>query len=117
MRTLPDNRVIVGGEDADFVNPARRDSLITQKTLVLKQKFIKLFPEIPLKVEYSWAGTFGETRDGLPYIGTPARMPNVYFALGYGGNGITYSLIAAEIIRDDFRGKQHVARDIFRFGR
>lgn len=117
LRTLPDNRIIVGGEDEDFVNPKRRDSLICKKTLVLTQKFQKLFPDIPLKVEYSWAGTFGETKDGLPYIGTPAHMPHVYFALGYGGNGITYSLIAAEIIRDDFFGKKNPAREIFRFGR
>ena len=64
-----------------------------------------------------WAGTFGETKDGLAYIGAHPRLPHAYFALGYGGNGITYSLIAAEIIRDDILGRKNPAAKIFAFGR
>jgi glycine/D-amino acid oxidase-like deaminating enzyme len=75
----------------------------------LEWKFKKLFPRLPLTVEYFWTGTFGKTKDGLPYIGTPFRMPHVHFALGYGGNGITYSLTVAEIIRDDFFGRKNPA--------
>jgi glycine/D-amino acid oxidase-like deaminating enzyme len=43
--------------------------------------------------------------------------PNGYFALGYGGNGMTYSLIAAEIIRDIYTGRPNRDVDIFRFDR
>jgi glycine/D-amino acid oxidase-like deaminating enzyme len=117
LRTLPDRRIIVGGEDEPFVNPTRRDSLIGQKERTLIQKFERLFPNAKIKVAYSWAGTFGETKDGLPYIGCSPGKPHVYFALGYGGNGITYSLIAAEIIRDDFLGKPNQDATIFRFNR
>jgi glycine/D-amino acid oxidase-like deaminating enzyme len=70
-----------------------------------------------LEVAYSWAGTFGETRDGLAYIGKNRGMPHAYFALGYGGNGITYSLIAAEIIRDDFLGRRNPDARLFKFER
>jgi glycine/D-amino acid oxidase-like deaminating enzyme len=117
MRTLPDGRIIVGGEDEPFVNPARRDGLITQKTRILVEKFRRLFPDIKMEVAYAWAGTFGGTKDGLPYIGTPREAPHTYFALGYGGNGITYSLIAGEIIRDAFLGRRNRDAAIFRFGR
>lgn len=117
MRTVSDGRIIVGGEDEEFVNPKRRDELIGQKTSILKRKFERLFPDIRLDVAYSWAGTFGETKDGLPYIGAPRTNPHVYFALGYGGNGITYSLIAAEIIRDKFLDRANSDAAIFRFGR
>ena len=64
-----------------------------------------------------WAGTFGETKDGLAYIGATPEFPNAYFALGYGGNGIVYSLIAAEIIRDAFLGQPNPQHELFSFDR
>lgn len=117
LRTTPDNRIIVGGEDEDFVNPTRRDALIPRKTRTLVRKFKALFPDVKLDVAYSWSGTFGETKDGLAYIGKNPCLPHAYFALGYGGNGITYSVIAAEIIRDDFLGRRNPDAPLFRFGR
>jgi len=117
LRTTSDGRIIVGGEDEDFVNAKRRDALISQKTRTLVKKFGRLFPHLPLEVAYAWAGTFGETKDALPYIGVHPRLPHTYFALGYGGNGITFSLIAAEIIRDGFLGKKNPDAHVFRFGR
>lgn len=117
LRTTPEGRIIVGGEDEDFVNAKRRDSLISTKSRTLVKKFNKLFPDVKLEVAYTWAGTFGETKDGLPYIGIHPRYPHAYFALGYGGNGITFSVIAAEIIRDQFMGQPNPDARIFRFGR
>lgn len=117
LRTTGEGRVIVGGEDADFVNAKRRDTLISQKTRTLVKKFGRLFPDVPLEVAYAWAGTFGQTKDGLAYIGVQPRYPHTYVALGYGGNGITFSLIAAEIIRDSFLGRANRDTHIFRFSR
>ncbi len=117
LRTTPDGRVIVGGEDEDFVNAKHRDVLISAKSRTLVKKFNKLFPDVSLEVAYTWAGTFGETKDGLPYIGVHLRHPHAYFALGYGGNGITFSVIAAEIIRDLFLGRENDVAQIFRFAR
>jgi glycine/D-amino acid oxidase-like deaminating enzyme len=117
LRTTAEGRVIVGGEDEDFVNAKCRDALISQKTRTLVKKFGRLFPDQPLEVAYAWAGTFGETKAGLAYIGVHPRFPHACFALGYGGNGITFSLIAAEVIRDGFLGKKNPDAHIFRFGR
>ncbi|MEP7191022.1 MAG: FAD-binding oxidoreductase, partial [Roseiflexaceae bacterium] len=83
----------------------------------LVKRFRELFPAIDLEVAYYWAGTFGETTDGLAYIGETSEFPNGYFALGYGGNGITYSVIAAEIIRDIYTGRPNRDAEIFRFDR
>ena len=117
LRTTREGRVIVGGEDEDFVNAKQRDALISQKTRTLVKKFARLFPEVKLEVAYAWAGTFATTKDGLAYLGAHPRFPHAYFALGYGGNGITFSLIAAELIRDDFLGRKNRDASIFRFGR
>lgn len=117
MRTTAEGRVIVGGEDDNFVNAKRRDALISQRTRTLVKKFSRLFPKLPLEVAYAWAGTFGTTKDGLAYIGVNPRFMHAYFALGYGGNGITFSLIAAEIIRDHFLARKNRDARLFRFGR
>lgn len=117
MRTTPDNRIIVGGRDEDFYSPPKRDVLIAAKTKKLTNDFRKVFPHINLLPEFSWTGTFGSTKDGLPFIGSYKKLPNSYFALGFGGNGITFSLIAAEIIADLITKKKNTDASIFSFDR
>lgn len=117
MRTTPDGRVLVGGRDENFHDSKKRDKLITKKAKQLSGDIDKIFPELNFKSEFSWVGTFGSTKDGLPFIGIYDKMPNSYFALGFGGNGITFSLIAAEIITDLILGKKNEDAAIFSFDR
>ncbi len=118
LRTTTDRRVLAGGRDEPFRDPRRRDRLLTGKTRGLARDFEKMFPALaPLRVDFSWAGTFAETRDGLPYIGTVPERPNTYFGLGFGGNGVTFSQIAARIIRDAVLGKRNPDARIFSFER
>jgi glycine/D-amino acid oxidase-like deaminating enzyme len=100
LRTTRDHRVIMGGGDEPFRDPVARDRLLPRKVAALRRRFARFFPRIPLEVATAWAGTFGKTPDGLPFIGGHPAAPRTWFALGYGGNGITYSLLAAELFRD-----------------
>ena len=104
---------MVGGEDEDFVNPTRRDKIIPIKANLLLRKLRKLFPRMELEIGYSWAGTFGETDDSLPYIGEVPEFPNAYFALCYGANGTNFALLGAELIRDMYLGKLRSKRKYF----
>jgi glycine/D-amino acid oxidase-like deaminating enzyme len=117
LRTTPDGRAIIGGQDDSFHSPLKRDRSVERKSKKLADRFRAMFPAIDLEVAYSWAGTFGETKDGLAYIGATAEVPNAYFILGYGGNGVTYSIIAAEIIRDLVLGHSNPDALLFRFDR
>lgn len=117
MRLTTDNRIIVGGRDEPFYNPQRRDKLIKSKTASLVKDFTKIFPNIELIPEFTWTGTFGSTKDSLPYIGTYDKTPHTYYALGFGGNGITFSVIAAEIIRDMILEKSSKDTSLFAFER
>jgi glycine/D-amino acid oxidase-like deaminating enzyme len=117
MRTTSDNRVIVGGEDDSVLNPGRRDKQIEGKTALLSRRFNRLFPGVRLEVAFAWAGPFGSTKDGLGYIGCHPSFPRAYFALGFGGNGITFSEIASQILPDLFLGRQNKDQHIFRFDR
>jgi glycine/D-amino acid oxidase-like deaminating enzyme len=118
LRTTGDGRLMMGGEDEPFRNPEKRDRLIARKTAKLLKTYARFYPgrSVP-EVAFAWAGTFGETKDGLAYIGVSPEIANAYFALGYGGNGITYSMIAARIISDLYRGIPNADAELFRFGR
>lgn len=117
MRRTADNRVIAGGEDDPFRDPVRRDASLSQKVKRLVERLQKMFPHVEVESEYAWAGTFGETKDGLGYIGKSAEIPNAFFALGFGGNGITFSMVAAEILRDLIIDRPNEDAQLFRFGR
>ena len=117
FRSTNDNRIIIGGRDEEFFSHFKRDKLIPQKTKQLQKDFKKIFPSIPFKTEFSWAGVFGSTKDGLPYIGTYRKLPNSFFALGFGGNGITFSQVAGEIIASLIKGKRNKDAAIFSFER
>jgi len=116
-RSTNDKRVILGGEDVNFSDPVRRDALIKKKTRKLVKNLSKFAPGLRIEPAFSWAGTFGATKDGLPYIGEQPEFPGAYFALGYGGNGMTYSIMASEIIRDHFLGRENVSANYYRFDR
>lgn len=111
------NRIMLGGEDEEFSNPVKRDRLLRSKVGVLEKKINKLFPDIPFKTEMAWCGTFSSTEDGLPFIGSWPGKKRMFFALGYGGNGITYSMIAAQIITRKLKGIKDDREELFGFER
>lgn len=117
LRSTEDGRILVGGKDTPFATAHKQDGLIKVKTKQLQRRLERMFPGTRMDVAYSWAGVFGTTDDGLPFIGVSPEWPNAYFALGYGGNGITMSLIAAEIIVDLYLGRANPDSELFRFRR
>ncbi|GAA3064055.1 FAD-dependent oxidoreductase [Rhizobium viscosum] len=98
VRTTTDNRIIAGGEDDDTTDPEERDRKLPGKVMAIREKLKRLWPKADTRVEHAWCGTFGETADGLPLIGPLPGMSGVYAAYGYGGNGITFSYLAAQMI-------------------
>lgn len=76
LRTTADKRILVGGLDDDFYDPVKRDQHVYAKAKRLQSKFNMLFPHLPFKTDFQWAGTFAGTKDSLPYIGT-AELPNI----------------------------------------
>ena len=117
-RTTADNRIMIGGEDVPFRDASRRDALVSAKGATLLRKVRRLFPSINMEIAYTWAGTFGETADGLPYVGAESgRTDRIFYTLGYGGNGIPFSAIAAELATAHVLGRRHRYRDTFSFDR
>ncbi|SMC69010.1 NAD(P)/FAD-dependent oxidoreductase [Pedobacter africanus] len=117
MRTTADGRLLVGGEDENFKNALRRDLLLGRKEDKLIKTVKKYLPDVSFIADFRWCGTFGETKDGLPYIGTHPKFPDSYFLLGFGGNGITFSVTGAEMIVDMMKGTPGLLSHYFRFQR
>lgn len=117
LRSTEDGRMLVGGEDENFRNAVKRDLLIGRKRDKLMKTLRKYLPEINFIEDFCWAGTFGETKDGLPYIGSHPKFPNSYFVLGFGGNGITFSVTGMDMITNMMDGSPDLLSHYFRFGR
>ncbi len=117
IRTTPEGHVICGGEDAEIADDDARDALNEAKTATLVRKLGKLLPMIDAIADYSWSGSFGDSKTGTPTIGPVPRMPNCYAAMGYGGNGITFSMMAGQMLRAMITGTGDPDSDLVSFGR
>lgn len=105
-RTTHDRRIIIGGEDDPaLADPDARNAALPAKVEAILGKLSALFPEVEARADYAWSGAFSETGDGLPLIGRVQGHPNLYAAYGYGGNGITFSFLAAQMIGRMIGGK------------
>jgi glycine/D-amino acid oxidase-like deaminating enzyme len=117
-RWTPDRRLILGGGDRPQVSERRRASLFREEIRTLRRHFEQLLPSLGgIDIEYAWEGLFAITPDGLPYIGPHRRYPRHLFALGYGGNGMTFGFLAARLLVDWVLGVRSPDLRLFAFGR
>ena len=115
VRTTPDGRVICGGEDEPFQDEDKRDALLAHKTARLTHKLRRLLPQLDCHAAFAWCGSFGASPTGLPTIGAIPDRPGCFAIMAFGGNGITYSRIAAEVITAQLTGRHDVDADLFAF--
>ncbi|WP_293860483.1 FAD-binding oxidoreductase [uncultured Alsobacter sp.] len=113
MRSTTDGRIVFGGEDEDIQDADRRDALLPEKIATLRGKLAALVPAADTTPDATWTGFFSETEDGLPLIGAVPGRPRTFAAFGYGGNGITFSAIAADMIARLAAGQDDPAREWF----
>jgi glycine/D-amino acid oxidase-like deaminating enzyme len=117
LRVGPDGRIICGGEDEDFSDEDTRDAMMDSKIASIEAKLARLLPRVDPGADFAWCGSFGGSKTGTPSIGPVPGMPNCYAVLGYGGNGITFSMMAAQILRGMIAGNGDPDSDLFSFSR
>ncbi len=91
----------------------RRDRLKAQADLLLEK--LQATVDLPtVRADYTWAGVFATTPDGLPYIGSlPNGHKNIQYAFTFGGNGMTFSFLAGSIIRDNILKRRNAPAEPF----
>lgn len=115
VRSTPEGRVICGGGDEAFADEETRDALLARKVKALQSKLGKLVPSLDTTAEYAWCGSFGVTQTGLPTIGAVPGQGHCSAILAFGGNGITFARIAAEVVTAQLKGKPDPDADLFAF--
>jgi glycine/D-amino acid oxidase-like deaminating enzyme len=117
-RWTGDGRLLLGGADRRVVPGSRRRQRFAAATRDLQRDFHSLLPALPLlRIEHAWEGLFAMTPDSLPYIGPHRRYPGHLLALGYGGNGMTYSYLAARMLLEQWQGLRSTDHALFGFAR
>jgi glycine/D-amino acid oxidase-like deaminating enzyme len=115
MRTTPDGRLVIGGEDEEIDLASYRARSIERKSARLAAKARALIPGLEFSASHRWTGAFGESDDGLPIIDAVPGMPHCFAVMGFGGNGTIYSMIASQIVPSLLRGRPDGDADLFRF--
>ncbi len=115
LRRTRDGRIVAGGEDEPFSKAHADVRLLRSKTRTISEKVRALVPGLHFRIAHRWAGAFGESETGLPFIDAVPGHPNCYAVMGFGGNGITYSMIAAEIVARLIAGQDDPDADLYRF--
>ena len=114
LRMAGDGRLIVGGEDEASTAAHQDKAKLKKKCEVLAAKLRGLAPDVAFELDYGWAGAFGESATGLPSIGPVQTMGHTWAVMGFGGNGITYSVIASQVVGAAVRGTMDPDADLYR---
>jgi len=117
-RWSPDHRLVLGGADRPVRTGQRRDQQFRMAIRELRNYFETLLPALSaIETEAAWEGLFAMTPDSFPYIGPHRRYPQQWFALGYGGNGMTFGFLAARLLLERWQGVMSADHRLFEFDR
>ncbi len=100
IRLSPDNRIIMGGEDIAFKNSTIKNKDAEKKYLALIKNITTMFPKLKNKfsIDYKFCGAFSSTLDNMAIMGPSKTNPVLWYCVGYGANGIIYSIVGAQMM-------------------
>ncbi len=101
-RLLPDGSMQIGSRSAltgaDAENGRHLD--------LLKEGLYRKFPSLRnIPIAYSWWGWVDVSHDMMPRITQPDPKEQVFYAFGYGGNGVSFSAHAGRRLAERVMGK------------
>jgi glycine/D-amino acid oxidase-like deaminating enzyme len=101
-RLLPDGRVQIGSRSAI----TGRDAPQKKFEQYLIDDLHRKFPVLRgIEIDYSWWGWVDVSHDMMPRIVQPDGKQAIFYALGYGGNGVMYSAQAGRRLAQRIAGK------------
>jgi hypothetical protein len=105
MRLTKDNRIIVGGRDKPFSDSFKGKCCLKKNPACFKRNLLKCYRTFSLRKNLYGAVLLAK------------QKIHCLVALGFGGNGITFSVVAAEILCDILCKKPNPDAYLFSFER
>ena len=97
FRTSADHRLLFGGGEN------YRPGFPRNISAFVRPYMLELFPQLAdARIDYAWGGTLSVTVKRFPQVGR--LEPNLFFAHGYSGHGISIANIAGKIIAEAIAG-------------
>ncbi len=97
FRLSADRRLLFGGGEN------YRAGFPPDISAFVRPYMLKVFPQLAdVAIDYAWGGALGISRTRLPHVGR--LPPNVWFAQGFSGHGISTGTLAGKLIAEDIAG-------------
>jgi gamma-glutamylputrescine oxidase len=97
FRLSRDRRLLFGGGEN------YRTGFPADIAAFVRPHMLKVFPQLAgARIDYAWGGALGVSRNRLPHVGR--LPPNVYFAHGFSGHGISIATLAGALIAEAATG-------------
>lgn len=98
-----EDRLIFGGEDHRHELPVDKE----KNYRILESFLEKILPDTTYTITHKWDGPILEPSDGIACIGRLHKDKNLYVAMAFSGNGMTYATISAILLTDLILGKKN----------
>ncbi|ABM59993.1 FAD dependent oxidoreductase [Verminephrobacter eiseniae EF01-2] len=108
-RLLRDKRLQIGSRSAVSGADAEHPAHLRLLTDAIARKFP---PLAGIRIDYSWWGWVDMSHDMMPRITQPDAQQKIWYALGYGGNGVSFSTWAGKRLAERVAGKDG-GRELF----
>ena len=109
-RLLPDNRVQIGSRSAITGADADAPRHLAQ----LRHGLARKFPPLRnIDLDYSWWGWVDVSHDMMPRIVQPEPKKQLFYSVGYGGNGVSFSAQAGRRLAGLVAGRPALGLPIF----
>jgi len=108
-RLLPDGRMQIGSRSSVSGADARGPRHLQ----LLKDGLARKFPALKdIQIDYSWWGWVDVSHDMMPRIVQPDPKQQIFYAIGYGGNGVSFSAHAGRRLAERVVGKDGAQWDL-----
>ncbi len=100
LRPTADGRIVAGGEGAPYFAGSKPANAPYPPVVErLQRSLLETFPALEgIRFSHAWSGTMAFTRDFMPRIGALGDDGNLFFGVGYCGEGVVMSQVAGRIL-------------------
>jgi glycine/D-amino acid oxidase-like deaminating enzyme len=108
LRLTADDRIVFGGESSPYFYDSRPSSGNYRPAIEkLERSILTTFPQLEgVRFTHAWGGTMGFTADFAPSFGVLGDEGNLYYAVGFSGEGVVMTQLAGRVIADLMAGEE-----------